>query len=246
MSDTDAPQGPWRRPPKQRAGAVLWLVVAAGMLGALTAFLISNFPEALVGGHAKASLISKLTLLAVIGGSAILHRRTAPGKALKHAAVWIAVFAALLLAYSLRHEGDALWSRMAGELLPHRPIIEGDVVTLRAQQNGHFVAEAVVDGVDIRFLVDTGAGDVVLSPDDALRLGLDLKALSYTRAYQTANGPGFGAPVRLRSIAIGPIVLKDVRASVNAAAMPHSLLGMSFLSLLSGYEAAGDKLTLRR
>ena len=55
-----------------------------------------------------------------------------------------------------------------------------------------------------------------------------------------------GAPVRLLRITIGPIELDDVRASVNEAPMKHSLLGMSFLERLSGYEVAHETLTLRR
>jgi aspartyl protease family protein len=40
--------------------------------------------------------------------------------------------------------------------------------------------------------------------------------------------------------------LADVAASVNGAEMSESLLGMSFLSRLSGLEVSGDRLTLRQ
>ena len=119
-------------------------------------------------------------------------------------------------------------------------------ISFRANAQGHFVVEADVDGTALRFLVDTGASDVSLSPADAERLGFDLAGLDYTRRYRTANGMIRGAPVRLARVAIGPIVLDDVRASVNEAAMKHSLLGMSFLERLSGYEVARETLTLRR
>ena len=42
-----------------------------------------------------------------------------------------------------------------------------------------------------------------------------------------------------------PIVVTDVRASVNGAAMKRSLLGMSFLDRLSGYEVSGGRLMLK-
>jgi aspartyl protease family protein len=95
-------------------------------------------------------------------------------------------------------------------------------------------------------MVDTGASDVVLSPADARRLGFDLAELKFTRIYQTANGTVRGAPVRLRRITIGPIEIEDVRASVNGAPMGTSLLGMSFLGRLMGYEVTTDTLTLIR
>ena len=106
------------------------------------------------------------------------------------------------------------------------------------------MVEALVDGTALRFLVDTGATDVVLSPADAQRLGFDLSSLSFTQLYNTANGTVRGAPVRLRNVSLGPIQLRDVRASINEAPMRSSLLGMSFLGRLSSFEIRGDSLTL--
>ena len=136
--------------------------------------------------------------------------------------------------------------RLAAELLPHQGLVSDAAISFRANAQGHFVVEADVDGTALRFLVDTGASDVSLSPADAERLGFDLAELDYTRRYRTANGMIRGAPVRLSRVAIGPIVLDDVRASVNEAPMKHSLLGMSFLERLSGYEVASETLTLKR
>ena len=116
---------------------------------------------------------------------------------------------------------------------------------MRAGLGGHFVVEIEVNGIAIRFLVDTGASDVILSPADAARLGFNLSDLRYIRTYRTANGIVQGAPVRLDRVAVGPIALTNVRASVNGAPMRRSLLGMSFLSRLSGYEVRDDRLTLR-
>ncbi len=53
-----------------------------------------------------------------------------------------------------------------------------------------------------------------------------------------------GAPVRLGEIVLGPIRLTDVVASVNEAPMGSSLLGMTFLGRLGGYEVRDDTLTL--
>ena len=51
--------------------------------------------------------------------------------------------------------------------------------------------------------------------------------------------------MRLDSIAIGPIILDRVPASVNEAPMSTSLLGMTFLRQLDSYEVRGDLLILR-
>jgi aspartyl protease family protein len=98
--------------------------------------------------------------------------------------------------------------------------------------------------VPVRFILDTGASDVMLSPFDARRLGFDPAALSYTRIYQTANGTVAGAPVVLPSLEIGSIRLTNLPASVMQTDSGTSLLGMSFLSRLASYKVDGSRLTL--
>ncbi len=117
-------------------------------------------------------------------------------------------------------------------------------LTIRASAGGHFMIEADVDGTDIRFMVDTGATEVVLSPKDAARIGFDLRSRNFTRQFNTAGGVIRAAPVTLRRIRIGQLVLRDVEAWVNEAPLFVSLLGMSFLKRLDGYEVQDGKLIL--
>ncbi len=117
-------------------------------------------------------------------------------------------------------------------------------LTIRASAGGHFVVKADVDGADIRFMVDTGATEVVLTPEDAARIGFDLRARNFTRQFNTAGGVIRAAPVTLRRLRIGQLVLRDVEAWVNEAPLFVSLLGMSFLKRLDGYEVQGDRLIL--
>ena len=117
-------------------------------------------------------------------------------------------------------------------------------LTIRASAGGHFLIEADVDGADIRFMVDTGATEVVLTPEDAARIGFDLRARNFTRQFNTAGGVIRAAPVTLRRLRIGQLVLRDVEAWVNEAPLFVSLLGMSFLKRLDGYEVEDGKLIL--
>ena len=225
----------------------LWLALAGAALFALVLFLIGRFPAALDGATSQARLVYLLLLLAVLGGSVLLHRRARPGATLRHAAIWIAIGLGLVIAYSYRDLLPELQGRLLGELMPARGVATGDgAISFRARHDGHFHAEALVDGTAVLFLVDTGASDVVLSPGDARRLGFDPDRLAYTQIFNTANGTVRGAPVRLGEITIGPIRLTNVRASVNEAPMPRSLLGMTFLGRLRSYEVSGGKLTLRQ
>jgi aspartyl protease family protein len=225
----------------------MFFVLAAGVLTALAViYLIGRFPDA-VEGEGGINLVRSLAVLAFLGATAILHRR-----AMKTSLVflsilaWLAVGVVLFTGYSYRYELSQIGDRLLGELIPSGGIeVTGGAVSIRVNKSGHFVVEAVVDGVSVRFLVDTGASDVILSPGDAARLGFDVKTLAFTRPYQTANGLVFGAPVRLGLLSIGPITMTGVRASVNGAPMKRSLLGMSFLGRLSGYDVSHETMILR-
>ena len=115
----------------------------------------------------------------------------------------------------------------------------------RRARDGHFYVDADVNGARIRFLVDTGATYVALSPDDARSAGLRVFDSDYTGQSSTANGVTRVAPVTLREVELDQLRLFDVRAVVLEKPMPVSLLGMSFLSRLQGYETRNDELVLR-
>jgi aspartyl protease family protein len=115
----------------------------------------------------------------------------------------------------------------------------------RRASDGHFYVDADVNGARIRFLVDTGATFIALSPDDARSAGLRVFESDYTARTTTANGVTRVAPVTLRQIEVDQLQLFDVRAVVLEQPMPVSLLGMSFLSRLQGYETRSDELVLR-
>ena len=114
-----------------------------------------------------------------------------------------------------------------------------------AGPHGHFLIEAIVNGVPVDFLVDTGASHIVLSVQDARKLGFTANQLQFTEQFQSANGIVRGAPVELRELRIGQLRLFDLEASVNGGPLPISLLGMSFLQRLSSYEVARGRLILR-
>ena len=173
----------------------------------------------------------------------------APGgfvRRLRHAAVWLALAAVLAIGYSYRFELTDLVDRLGGEIIPYAAVTSEDgSVRVRAHRDGHFYVNSRANGQEIRFLVDTGATSVALSPADAARIGFDLAQLDFSRRLQTAGGMVRGAPVVIRSLEIEDIRLSNVRAIVNEQAMPHSLLGISALDRLRGYEVRDGTLTLR-
>lgn len=227
-----------------RGPAWLWLAVAAVGVIALLLALNGRFPGALDEQGSLSRLIYMLSWVALAGSGVVLAVRREPLKQLRNIAIWLGLGLALVIGYSFK---DDLGSRLLGELVPQRGTANPDgSVTFRAGTDGHFHVEARINGTRLRMLVDTGASQVVLSPSDARRLGIDTASLDFRHVSETANGPVSGAPVTLREVAVGSVRLADVAASVNGAEMSESLLGMSFLSRLSGLEVSGDRLTLRQ
>ncbi|HVJ12295.1 MAG TPA: TIGR02281 family clan AA aspartic protease [Burkholderiales bacterium] len=102
-------------------------------------------------------------------------------------------------------------------------------VTLYADSRGHFIAEGSVNGVPVRFMVDTGATLIALPASDARRLGMDY--LKGARGMvQTANGPAPAYRVQLDVVKLGDVQLNSVEAIVIEQGLNVALLGMSFLN----------------
>jgi aspartyl protease family protein len=118
-----------------------------------------------------------------------------------------------------------------------------NTLTYRADQRGHVTLEAVVNGAPTRFLVDTGASFVALTPGDAAAAGLGRSSLSFSAAVSTANGVARAAPVKLREVRIGQLALPEVQAMVIEN-LSVSLLGQSFLKRLDSYEMRDGVLTI--
>jgi aspartyl protease family protein len=111
--------------------------------------------------------------------------------------------------------------------------------------DGHFWAEGEVNGRTVRFLVDTGATAVALTPEDAQRLGIDPAELHYGFKVVTAGGQIRAASVRLASITVAGARLDNVDALVIEKGLDTSLLGMTYLGRLSRFEATRGALVLQ-
>ena len=123
--------------------------------------------------------------------------------------------------------------------------VAGQPAQIAKSADGHFWAEANIDGRAIRVLVDTGASVVALTREDALRLGLRLTPADFTRTVETASGPVKAASIQLGHVAVAGARVERVEALVVEKGLPHSLLGMSYLGRLSAFEARPTALTLR-
>jgi len=187
---------------------------------------------------------ARLIYLVLLGGAVVLwffaQNRASLGKVTQQALVWGLIFVGVIAAVGL-------WGDIRQTVQPTQTVVaQGNRIKLPRAPDGHYYLTAEVNGTPIRFVVDTGASQIVLSQSDAREAGLDLSDLIYTGRAYTANGTVRTAPVKLDSITIGPIRDHDVRAVVNEGAMDESLLGMEYLQRFSSVEIGGGKLVLTR
>ena len=121
----------------------------------------------------------------------------------------------------------------------------GGEVRLKADPRGHFVLDASINGRPLTLMADTGATLVVLTYEDAERVGLSPHSLVFSGLAQTANGVSRMAPVTLDRVRVEDITVRDVPAAVaEKGALATNLLGMSFLSRLKSFQMQGSELVL--
>lgn len=224
-----------------------WIILALLCLGML--LINRHIPEPLTLRENKPEIthaFALLLLLSFLGARVFSYvQKSDIRRIIKYGVTWLGIFLIVAVAYSFRFELVHVKNKVLANLIPGRSIEKKPGrMSFQISPNGHFYIRVMINNVPIRFLADTGASDIVLTPKAGTRLGFDLKQLSFDRIYQTANGIGRGASINLADMRIGDLRLRNVRASINEAAMSHSLLGMSFFNRLKGYEVKGGVLTV--
>jgi aspartyl protease family protein len=99
------------------------------------------------------------------------------------------------------------------------------LLTIPRAADGQFYAEAAIEGVRVRMMIDLGGDGVTLATDDARRIGI---------------APGSaGVP----HVALGRLAID--RAPVRIApALPVSLIGGRYLARFGAVSIEGDRLTI--
>jgi aspartyl protease family protein len=206
------------------------------------------------GGTAHASAIEKLTVLALFEGKALLHvdgsrRLIAEGETTPEGVK-------LLQADSSRAVVEVRGRREVLEvgMMTGFPGASDDVSptwdgpekhTLWAHDDGFFYASGSINGISVRFLVDTGANTIAMNRRLAERVGIDYRKGRQGMA-TTASGVTPMYLVTLDRVSIGEIALRDVEAGVLLGEHPDvPLLGMSFLGKLD-MNRTGNRLELIR
>ncbi len=180
-----------------------------------------------------------LLLLVAVGGYFVTQNRESLSKLAQQAAIWGLIFVGVLAGYGL-------WGDIQRGIAPRQQVLANGQIEIPRMFDGHFYLTAIVNGEQVEFVVDTGATDVVLTREDAARIGIDLDGLAYTGTANTANGVVRTARARVGEMRVGGIVDRDLRVLVNGGEMETSLLGMAYLRRFERIEIAEDVLILTR
>lgn len=101
-------------------------------------------------------------------------------------------------------------------------------LVIRGDPDGHFLTFGAINGLPVRFMVDTGATSITMSQAEADRLGLDWRSGQRTQA-ATANGSVPANLVLLAAVKVGELAAANLMAVVVPAQLPNVLLGNNFL-----------------
>jgi aspartyl protease family protein len=245
-------RSPWTRqpadagPPKapRGGGGPVWLAILAVLVGGAV-LLFKAFPGAIQSPGDWAWLVGGGAWVAIVSAGLLRAGPIRWAEKARHVAVWAGIVGVLVLGLTFRDELETVAGRVRGEFSSSYPVASGAREMVVSQdENGGFFIMGQVNGVPVRFLVDTGASETVLSPTDARRLGVDTDGLAFDNPAETANGLGYGATFTAESLAVGEVRFKDFRMLINQTPMSNSLLGMSFLRRLESFRVQGRKLYL--
>jgi len=175
-----------------------------------------------------------VTVQGVMGDQALLTIDSAPPKAVRtgQTVQGVKVIAIVGDQVSVDIDGDRQTLRVGQSPVHVTPAGGGSVgrrVVIVASSGGHFVTQGQINGKTATMVVDTGASMLGIGEPDAQRLGLDYRSAQRVQI-TTANGNTLGWRLRLTTVKVGDVVLREVDAVVTPQAMPYVLLGNSFLS----------------
>jgi aspartyl protease family protein len=173
--------------------------------------------------------------------SSLLATRLPLGKALRMGLAWVGIFAGFFILFAFRGEFQNFGQRLKAEALG-TPATEGGELRIPMAEDGHFWVEASVNGKSARFLIDSGASVTTISSDLARAAGVPTNGRR--TLVETANGAAQIVQGSADRLEVGSISRHDFPIDISERDQVN-VLGMNFLSSLSGWRVEGSYLVLR-
>jgi aspartyl protease family protein len=189
----------------------------------------------------QAPSVIYLVLAIVLVASSLIGTQMPIGKAAKMGLAWVAIFGLVFGVFTFRSEFSALGQRLKAEATG-QPIVSGEEMRVPMAEDGHFWVQGVVNGKQVRFLVDSGASNTTIASATAAEAGIEKGTL--TQYISTANGKALVHKSYADRLQIGAIERTDFPVDINSND-DTNILGMNFLSSLAGWRVEGNYLVLR-
>lgn len=186
-----------------------------------------------------------LIAILVFVASALMVRRIPIGKGLKMFAGWVIIFLAVFVAFALRDDIVGFANQVLDERRAESTGVQvGEELQIKQSLDGHFWVDARLNGEDVRFLVDSGATTTSISGRTARRAGIEPRS-GIPAVVQTANGVVSVQRGRAERLQVGHIVREDIAVHISDGFGETNVLGMNFLSSLSGWGVERNRLILK-
>lgn len=181
----------------------------------------------------------------VLVASALFSRRLGLGEIIRTALAWVAIFAVFIVGFSYQHEILAVWNRVAGEVTgTNDQRVVGDTLRIRQSADGHFWANATVNDLPVRFLIDSGATTTAMTLRTAKTAGIEISNSPFPVILSTANGSVEAQRGLIQSLQIGSMVAKDLPVVVAEEFGEANVIGMNFLSQLKSWRVEGREMIM--
>lgn len=181
-----------------------------------------------------------LMALMLVAGS-LIARRERFAKLATFALAWIAIFGAGFVLFTFRDDLGYVAQRLRSEA-SGEPVVEGQQVRIPMAIDGHFWVEASLNGVPVKFLVDSGATMTTIGRATAESAGVAVST-NRTQVVRTGNGMLRVSTGRADTLAIGPIERSSVGLHVTENE-DLNVLGMNYLSTMNRWGVEGRWLIL--
>ena len=135
-------------------------------------------------------------------------------------------------------------ARLAGRFGLDPQEVVGKEVRIRMARDGHFWAEARLNGVRRRMLIDSGATVTAISEATAAAAGVGRNAGPVPVVLRTANGMAPARTGSVKELRLGNILARDLKVVVSPAFGDIDVIGMNFLSKLASWRVEGRTLIL--
>ena len=182
-----------------------------------------------------------LMAMMLVAGS-LIARRERFAKLATMALAWIAIFGAGFVLFTFRDDLGYVAQRLKTEATGE-PLVIGKEVRIPMAIDGHFWVEGSLNGMPVKFLVDSGATMTTIGRDTAEAAGVAVST-GRGQVVRTGNGMLRVATGRAGTLSVGPIERSDVGLHI-AEHEDLNVLGMNYLSTLERWGVQGRWLILQ-